>query len=68
MQVDFLGNELNIGDEVVFMRVEYRNLMRGVIKSMGTVKGTIEHTPDYRNRSTTMQFFNQMVKIPPVQR
>lgn len=30
-KLDFLGNELNIGDEVVFCEPSYRNLIRGSI-------------------------------------
>lgn len=63
MAKDFLGNELNVGDEVAFMQGNYRNLMKGVIFSMGTVKITISYETDYGHTSKAIQFPNQVIKI-----
>lgn len=56
---DFLGNRLETGDKIVFMEVGYRNLVEGTIKKLSPKKATIE----YRNKQTTVQFYNQIVKI-----
>ncbi len=34
MAKDFLGNELSVGDTVVFVQLGYRNLLKGKIKSL----------------------------------
>ena len=35
---DFLGNEITIGDEVVYMEIRYRTLKRGFIASISPKK------------------------------
>lgn len=60
---DFLGNEINVGNKVVYMSVHYRSLKRAVIKKI-TPKMVflgVEHLihPDSWDR----QFHNQVVKI-----
>lgn len=57
---DFLGKELNVGDEVVYMRVNYRKLRKGTIKFLGKVKATLA---DSETQEITLQFHNQLVKI-----
>lgn len=60
--VDFLGNELNIGDDVVFMQLNYRNLLKGKIVSLSKYKAKISHEK-IGSRSDTSQLKNQIVKI-----
>ena len=62
MAYDFLGRKLEIGDNVVFMRINYRSLRTGKIKSMGKKKATIAVDQTNINR-TNVQFFDQLIKI-----
>ena len=63
MKTDYLGNELNIGDTVVFMQIGYRGLMKGEIISMSDKKAKIKHPPTNTCRTESIQFYNQMIKI-----
>jgi len=53
---DYLGNELNVGDWVVFMQVGYRGLMKGTIAKMNDKKATIDHDPTntFKNKNNTI--------------
>lgn len=59
---DFLGQELNTGDEVAFMAIGYRHLVKGTIISIGKVKATIEFKGKYGG-DRTFQEQNQIIKI-----
>lgn len=62
---DFLRNELNIGDRVVFMTVQYRYLQIGTILRMGSSKLTIEgRDTDGKTKGTYIQFPYQVMKLP----
>ena len=63
MKTDFLGNELNIGDEVVFMQLSYRSLMRGKITRISDTKVKIEHERLGNGRTECMQLQKQVVKV-----
>ena len=63
MKTDFLGNELNLHDEVVFIQLGYRNLLRGKIIKMTDKTCTIEHEPTNTGKTTTKQVYNQLIKI-----
>jgi len=58
MKVDFLGNELNVDDEVVFMQTNYRNLCKGIIKKLGEKKATI-----FNGTENKYQFYCQIIKV-----
>lgn len=60
---DFLGKEINIGDEVVFMELKYRTLSTGFIKKITEHKCLIVHAEDNLYRKENWQFHNQIVKI-----
>lgn len=62
---DFLGNDLEIGDEVVFMFLTYRSLGKGRIVKFTPKTILIEHQhPNLSNYTTkTKQFPNQVIKI-----
>lgn len=60
-QYDFLGKELNIGDNVVFVQINYRNLLKGTIKTMAPKSVLISH--GYENNSETRQRYEQIIKI-----
>ncbi len=63
MKKDFLGSELNIGDEVVFMQIHYRGLMKGKIKSLSNKKAVIEHEMTNLCSTESSQFHDQLIKI-----
>lgn len=66
---DFLGNELQIGDYVAFLRRGYRSLCKGQIVDITPCKARIlpcdydaKLCPDPYN-ATLLQFSDQIVKI-----
>ena len=59
---DYLGNDLYVGDEVVFMQIDYRDFMVGTLMSGGAQKGTIIHEKTNRGRTTSVQYYSQMIK------
>ena len=64
MAKDFLGNELKVGDTVVFMQIRYRSLVKGTVKSLSPQKALIEHRPISGSYSTqSRQFHDQMVGV-----
>ena len=60
---DFLDNELNVGDEVVFVQLGYRNLLKGRIKSMTAKTLLISHAATNIYSTETKQTPLQVVKI-----
>jgi hypothetical protein len=58
---DFLGKEVNLGDQVVFMLVGYRHLKKGTITKMSPKKCTIKYAPG--EYAWTMQRYDQIVKV-----
>ena len=63
MPKDFLEKELAVGDEVVFMQVNYRNLLKGTIVSLGAKKATIKHPRQNVGNTVSIQFYEQIIKI-----
>lgn len=63
MKTDFIGNELKVGDEVIFMQKSYRNLLRGTIVSMSEQKCKIQHGKTNDGGTETIQFFGQVIKV-----
>lgn len=64
MKKDYLGNEIKIGDKVVFMQIGYRGLMVGTIVSMSNQKAKITHEKTNVGKTETLQFFHQLIKHP----
>ena len=60
---DYFGNNLYIGDKVVFMQVGYREFIRGTLISGGKVKGTIAPEDREHCRAHYIQFYKQMIKV-----
>ena len=60
---DFLGNEVNIGDEVVFMQLQYRSLMKGKIIKMTNKKVYISHEQTNTCSKESIQRYDQIIKI-----
>lgn len=60
---DFLGNELEVGDEVVFMQINYRSLVKGVVDRFTPQKVWIWHEKLNIGGKETLQDPSQVVKI-----
>lgn len=58
---DFLGNVIEVGDEVVFMQKNYRNFWRGKIKSISKQKCVIVHDETNTCSKQTIQFHDQVI-------
>jgi len=56
---DFLGNELHVGDEVVYKSILIGNLNRGIITKIKGKVITIK-----KGMFSSHQFADQIVKIP----
>ena len=63
MYKDFLGNELQVGDRVVFMQINYRNFLVGTIKKLSPKKATITHDKTNICSTQSIQFYDQIIKI-----
>jgi len=63
MAKDFLGNDINVGDEVVFVELGYRNLLRGQIIRISHKTCIISHKMTNTGRTESKQLHNQVVKI-----
>lgn len=61
---DYIGQELKVGDKVVFMQVKYRGLLTGTIISMTNQTAVIEHKKTNLGNTTTRQYYSQIVKHP----
>jgi hypothetical protein len=61
---DFLGQELSIGDEVVFMQIKYRSFLTGWVVSMSEKKAKISHEKTNIGSTVSLQFYDQLIKIP----
>ena len=60
---DFLGNELGIGDGVVFMQKEYRNFLKCIVIKMTPKMIVISHERTNVGDRETKQFPSQVIKI-----
>lgn len=58
---DFLNKPLDVGDEVVFMNIKYRDLNLGKIKKITKKKVKIAYERQGYQRET-YQFFGQVIK------
>ena len=66
VKTDFLGEEIKVNDEVVFMQRGYRNFLRGIIIRMSDKTVLIEHQhPGISGTylTTTKQFYDQIIKV-----
>lgn len=62
MAKDFLGNELFVGDVVVYPKSYYRELEKGIIEALNPAKATIKRLAKGGN-GTTVRFYDQLCKI-----
>ena len=63
---DYLGRELNIGDEVVFMQISYRGLMKGKIKSLSPKMAVISHEQTNLGGTESRQYHSQIIRAKEV--
>lgn len=63
-KVDAFGNPIKIGDDVVFMRIKYRSLARGKVKSLSKKSVLIEYEENNLGKTESRQRFNQIFLIP----
>lgn len=63
--MDFLGNKLEVGNEVVFVQLGYRNLMKGIISKISESGKTIwiDHEKTNIGNTQTKQMVDQVIKI-----
>ena len=59
---DFLGKELEVGDRVVFMQINYRNLLVGCVEKITPKKVRLQFQERGRPK-TCLQDPEQVVKI-----
>ena len=59
---DFLGKELEVGDRVVFMEINYRNLLVGCVENLTPKKVRLQFQERGRLK-TCLQDPKQVVKI-----
>lgn len=60
---DFLGNTLEVGDEVVFMRLNYRDLMKGKVVAFTPKNVRLGWKSKTYGEETCIQDPRQVVKI-----
>ena len=63
MAQDFLGNEINVGDPVVFVQLCYRCLQKGIVERLTDKMVFIKHELFNRGGDRTKQEHNQVIKI-----
>ena len=61
MSVDFLGNEIKVGDEVCFIDRNYKQFHRGIIDSISPQKVTIKCDSIYKGKTT--RYKDQIIKV-----
>lgn len=63
MAVDYLGREMGVGDEVVFMQKNYRNFWKGVIIKITPQTVLISHESTNTCGTETKQGHDQVIKV-----
>lgn len=63
MAKDFLGQELHVGDSVVFVQLGYRNLWFGTISKLTEKTALISHKETNTCSTETKQFHNQLIRV-----
>ena len=63
---DFLGNEIEVGDDVVFVQLGYRNLLIGTITSISPKTLIVQHARTNTGQVSTKQFHAQVIKVATI--
>lgn len=61
MAKDYLGNEIEIGDKVVYVRLGYRDLTKGIIHHITPKMVKIKR--DINSQTIVKQYHDQVIKI-----
>ena len=64
MKTDYVGNQLEVGDKVIFMQVKYRGFLTGRLVSLSEKTAVIRHPKTNLCSTTTRQFYGQIIKHP----
>lgn len=62
IKYDFLGQEVNVGDSVIFIEVNYGNFMKGKVKTLSPQLAIID-TSSNGSRQETRQRYNQIINL-----
>lgn len=65
MRKDFLGNELFVNDQIIFVS-NRRYLMRGTILEIGSDRASITHEKDFSGYTISEIFFSEIIKVDHV--
>ena len=65
---DLLGNEIFVGDKVLFMQIKYRNFMEGFIKTMAKTSALISHERTNTCQTESRQTYGQMISLSALER
>ena len=64
MAEDFVGNKLSVGDEVIYMQLGYRNLVKGVIVKLTDKMCFIKQGKrNIGSEKEIKQFHDQVIKV-----
>ena len=66
MAKDYVGNEIEVGDTVVFVQLGYRNFWEGIIAKITPKTLLIDHERTNTCSTQTKQFHNQVIKYDKV--
>jgi hypothetical protein len=71
MKTDYLGNEVNVGDKVIFIEPNYKGFNKGIIIKLNEAQATIR-IPEYKEEDweynkmgygKTCRFYNCIIKV-----
>jgi ribosomal protein L24 len=60
---DFIGHQVCVGDNIVFIEKGYRNLKHGKVIAVNEHKATIELENRQGVHKTTQRFYSDLLKI-----
>lgn len=60
---DFLGNDLTVGDEIIFTELRYRNFLRGKVKKLTPQMVFIEYDCGKYGSTIIKQAHEQVIKV-----
>jgi hypothetical protein len=63
MTKDYLGQEINVGDPVIFVQLNYRNFLKGTITKITEKTVLISHPKTNTCSTETKQYPDQVINI-----
>ena len=61
MATDFFGNIITVGDEVAFMQIGYRQLLKGIVVKLTDKMVFVSHERTNVGKTETKQEHNQVI-------